>query len=803
MSTVSPESTLELPNDKDTFLLQLPQRMAAIEENWEILRKGEWDTEELEKLYKRLREVSEASSRFGLYQLNENVFSVEVYLSSFVGSGDEPVKEQIEAIDGLLRNLKSVTEGFEKTLASGSHEVGQTIFLLLEEEETGVTLEKALDAIGTRSREFDDFDTLINAMAEELPAAVVVDTVSLPNIKPLTSELQRLKAQLSVEIPLIFVSSSSTLQLRVDAIRAGGDAYFVRPFDSHEVAQQIVRLSRPETEEAFRILVVEDDPTQADFAASILRKADMEVVTVTDPLRAIETLQEFTPDLILMDIYMPEINGIELTTVIREYDEYLAIPIVFLSGEQNADKQIDALSVGGDDFIAKPIRPKHLLAVVENRVKRARSLVHATGSMQTHDRVTGLLTRARFNDQISLALESDALHAQPTCVLAIAPDNLEELRKRLGIGGLDQLMSELGRVVREALQDNDSAAKLDDNTIGVLIKRSSNNELNDIAIQLHEHIAAHTFSNKAETENITAGIGMCLFGEATDNVAGLIARAQAALLNAHHEGTGKTHVHSEEDEASNSQLNSEDEITANLRKCLAEDKFVVRYQPMLDLQTRGSENYEIILLMPTPSGDLLQERDFREAAEKAKLAGEVDRWLLERAMGILKKRRESGRHTHIFVHQSGSSLVDPNHPAWLLGRLRARHMVGTGLVLDFRLSDLSSDIKAAQKTIAALREFDVEVSLSRFPEKTAAFKVLRFVGANYISVAPRLLKADRDVISDVIHQSHSANAKVIVGQIDDPRAIDLHWSSGADFLQGNFIQRPLDNMDYDFSQVVI
>ena len=130
-------------------------------------------------------------------------------------------------------------------------------------------------------------------------------------------------------------------------------------------------------------------------------------------------------------------------------------------------------------------------------------------------------------------------------------------------------------------------------------------------------------------------------------------------------------------------------------------------------------------------------------------------------------------------------------------------MVGTGLVLDFRLSDLSSDIKAAQKTIAALREFDVEVSLSRFPEKTAAFKVLRFVGANYISVAPRLLKADRDVISDVIRQSHSANAKVIVGQIDDPRAIDLPWSSGADFLQGNFIQRPLDNMDYDFSQVVI
>ena len=803
MSTASPESIMDLPNDKDAFLLQLPQRMAAIEENWEVLRKGEWDSDELEKLYKRLREISEASSRFGLYQLNENVFSFEVYLSSFVGTGEQPGEEQLEAIDGLLRNLKSATEGFEKTPLTGSDEKGQTVYLLKDEEESGDGLPNAFSAIGTNSREFEDLDTLINAMTQELPAVIVADTVSLPHLKPLTDELERLRAQLSIEIPLVFVSSSSTIQLRVDAIRAGCDAYYVRPFEAHEVAEQIVKLGGAEPEAPYKVMVVEDDPTQADFAASILRKADMEVVTVTDPLRALDTLQEFTPDLILMDIYMPEVNGIELTTVIREYNEYIAIPIVFLSGEQNADKQIDALSVGGDDFIAKPIRPKHLLAVVENRVRRARSMMHACGSAQAHDRVTGLLTRSRFTDQISHALESDPMHTQPAGVLAIEPDDLDKLRTRLGIGGLDHLMSELGTVIREPLEDTDSAAKLDDNIIGLLIKRNNNNQLYEVALRLHEHIAEHNFNSEDGAQNISVGIGVCLFDEHIDNASGLIARAKAALKSAHREGANQTHVHTDEDEANNSQLSSEDDITATIRKCLSEDGFVVRYQPMLDLQTRGSETYEIILRMPAPSGDLMNERDIREPAAKANLAGEIDRWLLERAMGILKQRRESGRHTRIFVRQSASSLLDPNHPAWLLGRLRARHMVGTGLVLDFRLSDLSSDIKAAQKTIAALRDFDVEVSLSRFPEKSAAFKVLRFVGAHYISVAPRLLKAERDIISDVIRQSHKANAKVIVGHIDDPRAIDLHWSSGADFLQGNFIQRPLDNMDYDFSQVVI
>lgn len=157
----------------------------------------------------------------------------------------------------------------------------------------------------------------------------------------------------------------------------------------------------------------------------------------------------------------------------------------------------------------------------------------------------------------------------------------------------------------------------------------------------------------------------------------------------------------------------------------------------------------------------------------------------------------------IFVHQSTHSALNPDLPAWLAGRLRTKQVVGTGLVVDFRLPDLSHNLKLAQANIAALRDMDVEVSLSRFPEKDAAFKVLRYLQTQYINIAPRLLKADRETISRVIREAHQAEARVIVSNVDDPRSIDLHWSSGADYLQGNFIQRPLENMDYDFSQVVI
>jgi len=803
MPTASPESILELPGDRDSFIHQLPQRIAAIEENWSSLSNQAWSAASLERLYGRVREISEASSRFGLYQLNESVFSLEVYLSSFVGIDETPAAEQLTAIEGLLRNLKAAAEASNAGLQAQEEGGGRGIFLLGANAGDMAELAEAIAAQGAPINFFEDVDGLLGSMDGALPGAIVADTSLLPKLSRLSDELARLKHQAAIDIPLVFLSTSSVLQLRVDAIRAGGDAYFVSPIDAQDVAQSVLTLSGARKELPYRVMVVEDDPTQAEFAASILRKADMQVMVITDPMRVLEALREFTPDLILMDIYMPEVNGIELTTIIREYNEFVGIPIVFLSGEQNTDKQMDALSVGGDDFVAKPIRPKHLLTVVQNRVRRTRRLLKAIGTRVCHDRVTGLLSAQQFEEQIARALAVDPAHTQPTGILVVAPDNIEQLREQLGIGGLDQLLAELGQQVRAPLQQTDAASRLGEHSLGLLLRRDSNRQIEALCEQLHQHLAAQTFNPNGTPIEVTVGIGMCLFDENLDDPKGLLSRAEAALQQAQNAGPGQTHVHTFADEVDSARVDKDDDITATLRQCLANNNFVVRYQPLLDLQTRGSENYEIILRMPLPSGDQIRERDFREPAERAGLSGEIDRWLLDRAIEILRQRRNAGRQTHIFVHQSGASLIDPNHPAWLLGRLRAQQMVGTGLVLDFRLSDLSSDIRAAQKNIAALREFDVQVCLSRFPEKDAAFKVLRFVRANYISIAPRLLKAERQVISDVIGKSHKIGAKVIVSNIDDPRSIDLHWSSGADFLQGNFIQRPLDNMDYDFSQVVI
>jgi len=786
--------------DKDVFVRQLPKRIAAIEDIWSRLTNSAWDQQQLEALYERIREISENSRAFSLFQLNESVFSLEVYLSSFIGSDISPGTAQLDAITGLLRALKTAANATASDTASAITTTGSvSVFILGEDGGLTAELAAAMRQIDCELQYFSDTESLLKQMESQPPRVVVADTAELPDMPPLSAELVRLQSHTSTRIPLIFISSSTALQLRVDAIRAGGDGYFVVPLDATAVAKQIRDMALPDQQQPFSVLVVEDDPTQADFAGSILRKAGMQVLQVTEPTKVIKSLREFKPDLILMDIYMPEVNGIELTTVIRDHKEFVTIPIVFVSGEQNKDKQLDALSVGGDDFIAKPIRPKHLLGIVETKIRRARQLLNATGQPPKHDRVTGLFSRQHFLDHTAKIIDDDGA-STPAAVILVQPDDLPAIQEKIGVGGIDHLLSELSEIVLRLSQDQDLAARIDEHGVAVLLRRDTHEAMIEQAESILNQISGHQFANGIA---VTGSIGLCFIDGHSEDVNGIISRAQNACEQAAANGGNRVHTHSAEADSEEIPATPDGDLSHRLKTALREDTFIIQYQPMLDLQTRGSETYEIVLRLQNAQGDLIGDRQLQEAAEAAGISDELDQWILDRAIDILKQRRESGRRTQIFVHQSAHSALNANLPAWLLGRLRAKQVVGTGLVIDFRLPDLSQNLKVAQNTIQSLREMDVDVSLSRFPEKDAAFKVLRFLQAGYINIAPRLLKADRQVISSVIRKAHDASAKVIVSNVDDPRSIDLHWSSGADFLQGNFIQRPLENMDYDFSQVVI
>src|SRR5207344_156280 len=217
----------------------------------------------------------------------------------------------------------------------------------------------------------------------------------------------------------------------------------------------------------FRVLIVEDDRSQALFAEGILRNARMESLVVLDALSVMPALEQFQPDLILMDLNMPGANGIELTALIREHDAFIYTPIVFLSGESDQDRQFDAIDAGGDDFLAKPIRPRHLISAVQNRVRRHRAMESRRGKRSGgKDPNTGLVDRSELLEQLATRLAAPVIDS-PGGLLFLEIESLSLLRERMGLSALEQLLDTCSRLISEKMAST-SVSRFGDGSFLVL-----------------------------------------------------------------------------------------------------------------------------------------------------------------------------------------------------------------------------------------------------------------------------------------------------------------------------------------------
>jgi PAS domain S-box-containing protein len=172
--------------------------------------------------------------------------------------------------------------------------------------------------------------------------------------------------------PVIFTSERDDIETRLLAYRAGACRYLPLPLDEDRLLRMLEGLVWQAPDEPYRVLMVDDNPLLLETHALHLRAAGMEVRGETDPLRVQEVLRGFRPDVLLLDLYMPQCSGLELAAIIREQEEYRQLPILFLSAEGDVAKQLLALNLGGDDYLVKPVEPRHLVAATTARARRAR-----------------------------------------------------------------------------------------------------------------------------------------------------------------------------------------------------------------------------------------------------------------------------------------------------------------------------------------------------------------------------------------------------------------------------------------------
>ncbi len=647
----------------------------------------------------------------------------------------------------------------------------------------------------------DDVNEL-NELLSALPAdLVLIDPEFSEHLETIGAVVRVARTRGSKQrTQLVAIVDADEITLRLTARRAGVDALIVAPADVAEITRRLQALLDPQREESFRILIVEDDRSQALFAEGILRNAGMDSLVVIDALDVMPALTQFRPDLILMDLNMPGANGIELTALIREQEAHAHTPIVFLSGESSEDLQFDAIDAGGDDFLSKPIRPRHLISAVQTRVRRHRQMESRRSKRPDKDAATGLVYRKTLLEQ----LEADigAGH-QAGGLIFFEVENLSLLRERIGLTALEILLGDVSRLLTQTLGDQ-PATRFGDGAFLIHDRQREELSLDSLATEVRQILMQNAFQALGHPLRLRVSAGVAAFKHGFTQTDAMINAVSKAAREARGEERGvRRHEPPREVEAI-----KEAALQQMVRDAIDQDKLVLLYQPVVAVAGNDLSQYQTLLRLRDSSGQLHPAAEIIPMAERSSLIVEIDRWVMSQALALIQERNGEGEELRLFITQSALTLAAPDQAEWLRKELRDSGISGSCVVIELRIEDVAVHMQIVKQFCDEIGSENVRFCLSQFgagrdSESLADQLPLQFVKLARRYTSGGLSSQMRDELKGLIDRAHRHDLQVIGHGVEDAQAAATLWMSGIDFIQGNLVQQADQDMNFDFNQSVL
>lgn len=506
------------------FVAQLPGRIAAIRLLFDEIVGGGDNRAKVVDLHRHFHNLKGTGGAFGFMDLGHTAERGEAVVAELFDqaaiSADwcDRLAHVIEAVSihaaslgkdpvrQVILSSESPAGNMSPELAAQGH--GRLVYLCDDEPGPLEQLAAQLACFGYETATFTDVEALRVAVLVRHPDCVVMD-ISFPESRDLGT---RIVAQLNLEaqrrLTTVFLSGRDDFDARLHSVQAGGSAYFNKPVRATQLAATLDELTQHRRPEPFRILVIDDEPEVAAYHCMILEDAGMLTQQVVEPQRALEALETFGPDMVLMDIYMPGCSGSDLALMIRQMPDYFALPIVYVSSETDRRKQLVAMRIGADAFLAKPVEPDELVSAVSIRAERMRAL----RSLIARDSLTSLFNHTTTTQMLEGALALAHRRGSSLCFAMIDIDHFKLVNDRFGHPVGDQVIVALARVLQQQLRGSDIVGRYGGEEFAVILQDATLAQAMVLLDKLRQIFSRIVFHAGGEEFRCTfsAGVADCI-----------------------------------------------------------------------------------------------------------------------------------------------------------------------------------------------------------------------------------------------------------------------------------------------------
>ena len=331
------------------------------------------------------------------------------------------------------------------------------------------------------------------------------------------------------------VAAQSDYALRLQALRRGACFFFTAPLTMEALVQVVDPLAFPVEEPPYRLLILDDSRTVlAGIRRAMEPFTDIQLGILSQPHKVLEVLRFFAPDVLLLDIHMQGCTGLEVAQIIRQHKDFESVPIVFLTGETDPKAQNEAMRLGADDLLLKPVATELLYNVVTQKARRYRGLRR----LMEEDSMTGLYNHGKTKALLQQYLQQAGRQGKPMAYALLDIDHFKRINDSHGHGVGDRVIMTLARHLRQRLRGSDVVGRYGGEEFALVLFDCGPEQALQLVEDLRETFSQVTHGQAGSRFVATFSAGIA-HAPPNTGLATLMGRADEALYEAKNAGRNR------------------------------------------------------------------------------------------------------------------------------------------------------------------------------------------------------------------------------------------------------------------------
>jgi diguanylate cyclase (GGDEF)-like protein len=547
-------------------------------------------------------------------------------------------------------------------------------------------------------------------------------------------------------------------------------------------------------------LVVDDSPIELMMGKTLLERLGVSVWTASTGQEALRLIQEHAPEIVLSDITMPGMSGLELLEATR----HLEMPPIFImaSSLDDAEHAVASLERGAYGYLTKPLKEAPLTkAIHEARLKRNKELAarRERQELASTDPLTGLFNKDEFIRALKRYICSLRKGESPAALLFVNVDGLRYINNTYGPDKGDFALQHVALNLKNCVRPSDPVARFGGDVFAVLLSGIEEHNVDVKAQSILTAIERARISLNGREHSLTVTIGIAL-GSPGVELEDFINNADFALMLAKRVGRNCFHLYREEDSAHRREFGAQLNSIDLLKDAIENKRFEMYYQPIVSLRDGGVKHYEALIRLRDGQGNILPPDVFIKTAESFGLANKIDRMVVAACIGKLAELGQERADVSVAINLSGKSVGDADLLEVIRGELAGSKVDPARVIFEITETAAFYNLPKVQEFVRQVKALGCRFALDDFGVGFSSFYYIKQLDIDYLKIDGSFIRNlctspnDQVFVRAMVEISRVFGMQVIAEWVESEAVGAVLKDMGVDYGQGYHFGKPLPKL---------